>query len=92
METDGINLGHKATANDVADNFKHISNFDTAKHYAQQNRAFGRAVREDRRLAQHTERRQAFGARDEIAIAVERPGDGRSAVRQRDAPWLREYP
>src|SRR6478609_9154593 len=31
VETDGVNLGHKATANDVADNFKQIANFDTAK-------------------------------------------------------------
>ena len=35
VETDGVNLGHKATANDVADNFKKIANFDTAKPYNQ---------------------------------------------------------
>src|SRR3569832_2008149 len=31
VETDGVNLGHKASADDVADNFKQIANFDTAK-------------------------------------------------------------
>ena len=35
VETDGINLGHKATADDVADNFKKIADFSTAKHYTQ---------------------------------------------------------
>jgi hypothetical protein len=35
VETDGVNLGHKATADDVADNFKAISDFSTAKHYSQ---------------------------------------------------------
>ena len=35
VETDGVNLGHKATANDVADHFKEIANFETAKHYGQ---------------------------------------------------------
>jgi len=35
VETDGVNLGHKASADDVADNFKQIANFDTAKHYSQ---------------------------------------------------------
>ena len=35
VETDGVNLGHKATCNDVADHFKDIANFETAKHYTQ---------------------------------------------------------
>jgi len=35
VETDGVNLGHKATADDVADHFKQIADFSTAKHYNQ---------------------------------------------------------
>src|SRR5215469_4590287 len=36
VETDGVNLGHKATANDVADHFKEIADFSTSgKHYSQ---------------------------------------------------------
>ena len=35
VETDGVNLGHKATADDVADNFAKIADFSTAKHYTQ---------------------------------------------------------
>ncbi|HEY1836424.1 MAG TPA: SDR family NAD(P)-dependent oxidoreductase [Rhizomicrobium sp.] len=35
VETDGVNLGHKASADDVADNFKAIADFSTAKHYTQ---------------------------------------------------------
>ena len=35
METDGINLGHKATADDVAAHFKRIADVGTAKHYSQ---------------------------------------------------------
>jgi len=34
IETDGINLGHKATADDVAANIAKITDFSTAKHYA----------------------------------------------------------
>jgi NAD(P)-dependent dehydrogenase (short-subunit alcohol dehydrogenase family) len=33
VETDGINLGHNATADDVAANFAKIADFSTAKHY-----------------------------------------------------------
>ncbi len=35
VETDGINLGHKASADDVAAHFKTIADFGTAKHYSQ---------------------------------------------------------
>jgi NAD(P)-dependent dehydrogenase (short-subunit alcohol dehydrogenase family) len=35
VETEGVNLGHKASADDVADNFKAISDFSNAKHYTQ---------------------------------------------------------
>jgi NAD(P)-dependent dehydrogenase (short-subunit alcohol dehydrogenase family) len=35
VETDGVNLGHKASADDIADNFKKIADFTTAKHYTQ---------------------------------------------------------
>jgi NAD(P)-dependent dehydrogenase (short-subunit alcohol dehydrogenase family) len=35
VETDGVNLGHKASADDVADNFKQIADFANAKHYSQ---------------------------------------------------------
>ena len=35
METDGINLGQKATADDVAAHFTRIADFSTAKHYGQ---------------------------------------------------------
>ena len=35
VETDGVNLGHKATADDVADHFKEIADFEKAKHYSQ---------------------------------------------------------
>ena len=34
-ETEGINLGHKATADDVAANWAKIADFSTAKHYFQ---------------------------------------------------------
>ncbi|MDE1988075.1 MAG: SDR family NAD(P)-dependent oxidoreductase [Alphaproteobacteria bacterium] len=34
-ETDGVNLGHKATADDVAANWAKIADFATAKHYFQ---------------------------------------------------------
>ncbi|MDE2265249.1 MAG: SDR family NAD(P)-dependent oxidoreductase [Alphaproteobacteria bacterium] len=34
-ETDGVNLGHKATADDVASNWAKIADFSTAKHYFQ---------------------------------------------------------
>ena len=33
VETDGVNLGHNATADDVAANFAKIADFSTAKHY-----------------------------------------------------------
>jgi len=33
IETDGVNLGHKATADDVAANIAKITDFSTAKHY-----------------------------------------------------------
>jgi NAD(P)-dependent dehydrogenase (short-subunit alcohol dehydrogenase family) len=33
VETDGINLGHKATADDVAANWAKITDFTNAKHY-----------------------------------------------------------
>jgi NAD(P)-dependent dehydrogenase (short-subunit alcohol dehydrogenase family) len=35
VETDGINLGHGATADDVAANFAKISDWSSAKHYGQ---------------------------------------------------------
>ena len=35
VETDGVNLGHKASADDVAAHFAQIADFSTAKHYAQ---------------------------------------------------------
>ena len=34
-ETDGVHLGHKATADDVAANWSKIADFSTAKHYFQ---------------------------------------------------------
>ena len=35
VETDGVNLGHKASADDVAAYFDKISDWSTAKHYTQ---------------------------------------------------------
>jgi NAD(P)-dependent dehydrogenase (short-subunit alcohol dehydrogenase family) len=35
METDGVNLGHKASAEDIAAYFGKIADFSTAKHYGQ---------------------------------------------------------
>jgi NAD(P)-dependent dehydrogenase (short-subunit alcohol dehydrogenase family) len=35
VETDGVNLGHAATADDVAANIAKITDFSTAKHYTQ---------------------------------------------------------
>jgi NAD(P)-dependent dehydrogenase (short-subunit alcohol dehydrogenase family) len=35
VETDGVNLGHKASADDVAAHFAQIADFSTAKHYGQ---------------------------------------------------------
>ena len=35
VETDGVNLGHKASADDVAAHFSQIADFSTAKHYDQ---------------------------------------------------------
>jgi hypothetical protein len=35
VETDGVNLGHGATADDIAANFAQISDWTTAKHYGQ---------------------------------------------------------
>jgi NAD(P)-dependent dehydrogenase (short-subunit alcohol dehydrogenase family) len=35
VETDGLNMGHKATADDIAANWSKISDFSNAKHYAQ---------------------------------------------------------
>jgi NAD(P)-dependent dehydrogenase (short-subunit alcohol dehydrogenase family) len=35
METDGINLGHNATADDIAAHFADIADWGTAKHYGQ---------------------------------------------------------
>jgi hypothetical protein len=34
-ETDGVNLGHGATADDIAAHFSEISDWTTAKHYGQ---------------------------------------------------------
>jgi len=33
VETEGVNLGHQATADDIAANFAKIADFSTAKHY-----------------------------------------------------------
>jgi hypothetical protein len=33
VETEGVNLGHRATADDIAANFAKIADFSTAKHY-----------------------------------------------------------
>jgi len=35
VETDGVNLGHKATADDIAAYFGKIADFSAAKHYSQ---------------------------------------------------------
>ena len=35
METDGINLGHGASADDIAKHFSQIANWSSAKHYGQ---------------------------------------------------------
>jgi NAD(P)-dependent dehydrogenase (short-subunit alcohol dehydrogenase family) len=35
VETDGVNLGHNATADDIAAHFTQISDWTTAKHYGQ---------------------------------------------------------
>jgi NAD(P)-dependent dehydrogenase (short-subunit alcohol dehydrogenase family) len=35
VETDGINLGHGATADDIASHFAEIADWSSAKHYAQ---------------------------------------------------------
>jgi NAD(P)-dependent dehydrogenase (short-subunit alcohol dehydrogenase family) len=35
VETDGVNLGHAASADDVAAHFAEIADFSTAKHYTQ---------------------------------------------------------
>jgi len=35
VETDGVNLGHTASADDIAAHFKDISDWSTAKHYGQ---------------------------------------------------------
>ena len=35
METDGVNLGHNATADDIAAHFADIADWSTAKHYDQ---------------------------------------------------------
>jgi len=35
METDGVNLGHSATADDIAAHFSGIADWSTAKHYGQ---------------------------------------------------------
>jgi len=35
VETDGVNLGHNATADDIAAHFSQISDWATAKHYEQ---------------------------------------------------------
>ncbi|HYJ35542.1 MAG TPA: SDR family NAD(P)-dependent oxidoreductase, partial [Rhizomicrobium sp.] len=35
METDGVNLGHGATADDIAAHFSGIADWSTAKHYGQ---------------------------------------------------------
>jgi hypothetical protein len=34
-ETDGVNLGHKATADDVAAHYREIADFSAARHYSQ---------------------------------------------------------
>jgi hypothetical protein len=39
-ETDGVNLGHKASADDVAANWAKIADFSTAKHYSQGSEQF----------------------------------------------------
>jgi NAD(P)-dependent dehydrogenase (short-subunit alcohol dehydrogenase family) len=49
METDGINLGHNATADDIAAHFGEIADWSTAKHYGQggeQNMKFFARVQE----------------------------------------------
>jgi NAD(P)-dependent dehydrogenase (short-subunit alcohol dehydrogenase family) len=35
VETDGVNLGHKASADDIAAHFAQIADWSTAKHYSQ---------------------------------------------------------
>src|ERR1700744_2853949 len=35
VETDGVNLGHRASADDIAAHFAQISDWSSAKHYAQ---------------------------------------------------------
>ncbi len=35
VETDGVNLGHKASADDIAAHFSQIADWSTAKHYGQ---------------------------------------------------------
>ena len=35
VETDGVNLGHNATADDIAAHFSQIADWSTAKHYGQ---------------------------------------------------------
>jgi hypothetical protein len=49
METDGVNLGHNATADDIAAHFGEIADWSTAKHYGQggeQNMKFFARVQE----------------------------------------------
>jgi NAD(P)-dependent dehydrogenase (short-subunit alcohol dehydrogenase family) len=49
VETDGVNLGHTASADDIAAHFAQIADFATAKHYAQggeQNAKFFAKVQE----------------------------------------------
>src|ERR1700750_3027439 len=49
METDGVNLGHNATADDIAAHFSEIADWSTAKHYGQggeQNMKFFARVQE----------------------------------------------
>jgi hypothetical protein len=35
VETDGVNLGRDATADDIAEHFAQVSDWTTAKHYGQ---------------------------------------------------------
>ncbi|HWA69271.1 MAG TPA: SDR family NAD(P)-dependent oxidoreductase [Rhizomicrobium sp.] len=49
METDGVNLGHGATCDDIAAHFSQITDWSTAKHYSQggeQNMKFFARVQE----------------------------------------------
>ena len=59
VETDGVNLGHKATADDVADHFKEIADFDDRQALLPGRRAEREILRED---SGSTNRRVRSGA------------------------------